>query len=198
MTPILFNADMKPLRLSSCVGKGGEGAVYALDGVSDQVVKFYTVADTRSREAKIKKMIADGLSKVTPLIAFPISLIRNKSGGFAGFTMMKVSGHQPLHELYAPGVRKAAFPRADYRFLVRTAANIARAVGSAHNTNCVIGDINHSGILISEQARVALIDADSFQIVDGCTRYACKVGTPEYTPPELQGQARAARGDKSK
>ena len=29
---------------------------------------------------------------------------------------------------------------------------IARAVGSAHNTNCVIGDINHSGILISEQA----------------------------------------------
>jgi DNA-binding helix-hairpin-helix protein with protein kinase domain len=188
MTPALFSADMKPLRLSSRVGKGGEGEVYALEGVNDQVVKFYTVTDTRSREAKIKKMIADDLSKVTPLIAFPISVIRNKGGAFAGFTMMKVSGHQPLHELYAPGVRKAAFPRADYRFLVRTAANIARAVGSAHNTNCIIGDINHSGFLISEQAKVALIDADSFQVMDGATRYACKVGTPEYTPPELQGQ----------
>ena len=189
MTPALFSNDMKPLRLSSRVGKGGEGEVYGLDGVSDQVVKFYTVPDTQSREAKIKKMIADGLAKVTPLIAFPISLIRNRAGAFAGFTMMKVSGHQPLHELYAPGVRKAAFPRADYRFLVRTAANIARAVGSAHNNKCVIGDINHSGFLISEQAKVALIDADSFQIVEGSTRYACTVGTPEYTPPELQGKS---------
>ena len=188
MTPALFSADMKPLRLAARVGKGGEGEVYALDGVSDQVVKFYTVADTRSREAKIKKMILDGLSKLTPLIAFPIALVRNKAGGFAGFTMMKVNGHQPLHELYSPGGRKAAFPRADYRFLVRTATNIARAVGSAHANNCVIGDINHSGILISDQAKVALIDADSFQITDGATRYACKVGTPEYTPPELQGQ----------
>lgn len=188
MTPNLFTADMKPLRLSSRVGKGGEGEVYALDGLNDQVVKFYTVQDTKSREAKILKMIADGLSKATPLIAFPIAIIRNKAGAFAGFTMMKIGGHQPLHELYAPGVRKTAFPRADYRFLVRAATNIARAVGSAHNNKCVIGDINHSGILISEHAKVALIDADSFQIVDGGTRYSCKVGTPEYTPPELQGK----------
>lgn len=187
MTPALFSADMKPLRVSSLIGRGGEGEVYALHGIQDQVVKLYTVADTQSREAKIEKMIADGLSKLTPLIAFPVAIIRNKAGAFVGFTMMKFSGHQPLHELYAPGARKISFPRADYRFLVRTAANVARAVASAHGNNCVIGDINHSGILISEQATAALIDADSFQIVDGGNRYCCKVGTPEYTPPELQG-----------
>ena len=188
MMPDLYTEDMKPLRLSTLIGKGGEGEVYLFEGRDDQVVKFYTVADLRSREAKIKKMIADGLAKTAPLIAFPTSLVRSKSGAFVGFTMAKVSGHQPLHELYAPGVRKASFPTADYRFLVRTAANIARAVGAAHNANCVIGDINHSGILISTRATVTLIDADSFQIFDGGTRHACKVGTPEYTPPELQKQ----------
>jgi DNA-binding helix-hairpin-helix protein with protein kinase domain len=51
----------------------------------------------------------------------------------------------------------------------------------------VIGDINHSGILISRKATVALIDADSFQVLDGNQRYLCRVGVPEYTPPELQG-----------
>jgi DNA-binding helix-hairpin-helix protein with protein kinase domain len=189
MTSELFTSDMKPIRLSTRIGKGAEGEVYALDGVSDQVVKLYTVADLQSREAKINKMIADKLAQTAPLIAFPIALVRNKSGKFAGFTMAKVSGHQPLHELYAPGVRKAAFPRADYRFLVRAAANIARAIGAAHNAECVIGDINHSGLLISTQATATLIDADSFQIIEGAIRHACKVGTPEYTPPELQGKS---------
>lgn len=188
MTAQLFTTDMKPVRLSSRIGKGGEGEVYAIDGVSDHVVKVYTVADLQSREAKIKKMIADGLAKSAPLIAFPISIVRDKAGKFAGFTMAKVTGHQPLHELYAPGVRKAAFPRADYKFLVRTAANIARAIGAAHAANCIIGDINHSGLLISRKATATLIDADSFQIIDGGTRHACKVGTPEYTPPELQNK----------
>ncbi len=188
MTPQVFSADMKPLRLGRRIGKGGEGEVYTLEGNSEQVVKFYTVAEKASREAKIRKMIEDGLANITPLIAFPIALVRDKTGAFAGFTMAKISGHYPLHELYAPGARKAAFPNADYRFLVRSATNIARAVGSAHHSRCVIGDINHSGILVSEDGRAALIDADSFQISDGPTRHDCRVGTPDYTPPELQGR----------
>jgi DNA-binding helix-hairpin-helix protein with protein kinase domain len=189
MKPTVFSADMIPLRLGCRIGKGAEGEVYAIDSPGDQVVKIYTVADTKSREAKVRKMIADGLAQATPLIAFPLALIRDQSGAFAGFTMRRVAGHQHLHELYAPGARKAAFPKADYRFLVRAATNVARAVGSAHNNRCVIGDINHSGILISDQAKAALIDADSFQIMDGAVRHACKVGTLEYTPPELQGRS---------
>jgi DNA-binding helix-hairpin-helix protein with protein kinase domain len=51
----------------------------------------------------------------------------------------------------------------------------------------VIGDVNHSGFLIGQDALVALIDADSFQFDDGTTRHLCRVGVPEYTPPELQG-----------
>lgn len=185
-TPI-FTADGRPLQLGSRIGKGGEGEVYTVAGSAETVVKLYTVADLRSREAKIRKMIADRLANSSAMIAFPVDLVCNAQGGFAGFTMRKVSEHQALHELYSPGARKVAFPKADYRFLVRAAANIARAVAAAHNAGCVIGDINHSGILVSDKAMAALIDADSFQITEGSVRYPCKVGVPEYTPPELQG-----------
>jgi DNA-binding helix-hairpin-helix protein with protein kinase domain len=188
MTPTIFGPDGKQLKVGPRIGKGGEGEVYAVEGVFDRAIKFYTVADKTLREAKVKKMISDDLSEKFKLIAFPITLLRNKAGHFVGFTMSKVNGSKALHELYSPGARKAAFPKADYRFLVRTATNIARAVGAAHAANCVIGDINHSGFLISEQAKATLIDADSFQIFDGQIRLPCIVGVPEYTPPELQGQ----------
>lgn len=70
---------------------------------------------------------------------------------------------------------------------MHAALNTARAVASVHKAGCVIGDINHSGVLISDEAKVALIDADSFQVTDGSRRHLCRVGVPEYTPPELQG-----------
>jgi DNA-binding helix-hairpin-helix protein with protein kinase domain len=46
--------------------------------------------------------------------------------------------------------------------------------------------------LISESATVALIDADSFQVTQGSERFGCRVGVPEYTPPELQGMSLAS------
>ena len=187
-TPTLFAEDGRPLPLDRRVGKGGEGEVYAVEGSTETLVKFYTLSDLDSREAKVKAMIARGLAKASPLIAFPVQVVKDKTGKFAGFTMKRVNEHQALHELYSPGARKAAFPRADYRFLVRSAANISRAVAAAHHSDCVIGDINHSGVLVSDKATAALIDADSFQVSDGATQHLCKVGVPEYTPPELQGQ----------
>jgi DNA-binding helix-hairpin-helix protein with protein kinase domain len=188
MTPIVFGADGNRVKLGARIGGGGEGDVYTVEGSSDRAVKIYTITDKSSREAKVRKMIAGGLHQKSKLIAFPIALLRDTSGRFAGFTMEKVTGHKALHDLYAPGARKAEFPSADYRFLVRASTNIARAVGMAHATGCVIGDINHSGILVSDRATATLIDADSFQFFDGTVRFPCLVGVPEYTPPELHGQ----------
>jgi DNA-binding helix-hairpin-helix protein with protein kinase domain len=179
--------DGKLFELGRRIGKGGEGEVYSLQNDTSLAVKIYTTTDKLSREAKIASMVQLSLSKKTTLVAFPISLARSKDGGFIGFVMKLVSDHKPLHELYSPGPRKIHFPQADYRFLVRTANNIAKAVASVHQAGCVIGDINHSSMLISPKAMVALIDADSFQITSSTERYLCKVGVPEYTPPELQG-----------
>ncbi|WP_171007640.1 topoisomerase DNA-binding C4 zinc finger domain-containing protein [Sphingomonas sp. 3P27F8] len=99
--------------------------------------------------------------------------------------MRQVAGHQPIHELITTASRREHFPKADYRFLVHVALNVARIVASAHAAGVVIGDINGSGFLVSQRGTVTLIDADSFQV--GAHR--CPVGMAEFTPPELQGVA---------
>lgn len=178
----------RPLRLERLIGKGGEGEVYSINGDPNHAVKIYTTADRLIRHEKVAAMVRSDLAKRSTLAAFPEAVVQFKDGSFAGFVMRLVEGHKPLHELYAPGPRKNHFPQADYRFLARSATNIARAFHSIHSTNCVVGDINHSGILISSKATATLIDADSFQFLDGQRRFLCRVGVPEYTPPELQGK----------
>ena len=182
---VVFGPGKQRLQLAGRIGKGGEGEVYAVADQPALAVKIYTTPDVASRMGKIAAMIEGGLSRQTSLVAFPLEIVTDRSGRFLGFTMNRVSEHKPLHELYAPGARKSEFPNADYRFLVRAAANVARAVAAVHQAGCVIGDINHSGILVSDSATVALIDADSFQVVSGTNKFLCRVGVPEYTPPEL-------------
>lgn len=116
----------------------------------DRAVKLYTVADGAAREPKISAMVKARLFERSSLVAFPQEIARQKNGDFAGFTMRLIGGHRPIHELYAPGSRKQKFPHADYRFLVRSAGNIARAVAQVHASGCVVGDINHSGTPKSE------------------------------------------------
>ncbi|MCM5570051.1 topoisomerase DNA-binding C4 zinc finger domain-containing protein [Burkholderiaceae bacterium FT117] len=189
MTAPQVIAAGKTVALGRLIGKGGEGEVYAITGDPNHAVKLYTTPDRLSRKDKVSAMVKSDLATRAPLAAFPVSVIQFKDGSFAGFVMRLMSGFRPVHELYAPGSRKQHFPQADYRFLARAATNIARAFASIHATNCVVGDINHSGILVSEKATAALIDADSFQFSDGSAQYLCRVGVPEYTPPELQGKA---------
>jgi DNA-binding helix-hairpin-helix protein with protein kinase domain len=189
MTSPTMYVDGESVRLGKRIGRGGEGEVFALENDLNRVLKIYTsTADVQQREAKITSIVNRKIGAQSSLVAFPLAIARRIDGKFAGFVMKRVDGHKPLFELYSPGARKKNFPRADFRFLVRTAANVSRAVASVHKTGCVIGDINHSGILVSDEAKVALIDADSFQIIDGAEKYLCRVGVPEYTPPELQGK----------
>lgn len=189
MTSSIVYVDGESVRLGKRIGRGGEGEVFALENDFNRVLKIYTsTADVQQREAKITTIVNRKIGHQSSLVAFPLAIARRNDGRFAGFVMKRVDGHKPLFELYSPGARKKHFPRADFRFLVRTAANVSRAVASVHKTGCVIGDINHSGILVSDDAKVALIDADSFQIIDGADKYLCRVGVPEYTPPELQGK----------
>lgn len=183
-----FFAGGTAVRLGRRIGKGGEGEVFLIEGQPGQALKLYSAHVAKDREAKINAMVRAGLASGAPAVAFPRGVAQAPDGSFAGFVMSLVSDHKPLHELYAPGPRKLHFPKADYRFLVRVAYNIMGVASAVHHSGCVIGDINHSGILISERATVAFIDADSFQFTDGRINYLCRVGVPEYTPPELIGR----------
>jgi DNA-binding helix-hairpin-helix protein with protein kinase domain len=110
----------------------------------------------------------------------------NKS--MAGFLMKNVVRFKDIHLLYNPKSRTREFsPKANWRFLVHTASNVARAFAAIHDCGHVIGDVNQSNVRVSpETAIVNLVDCDSFQISANGTVYPCEVGVPLYTPPELQ------------
>lgn len=171
------------------IGKGGEGEVFLAQNKSKTAIKIYNPKLASSRESKVVAMVERELWKQSNLIAFPKEIVRSKKGEFLGFTMNVVEDHRPVHEVYGVKSRKNHYPKADFRFLIRVAANTARAVGQVHQTPCVIGDLNHSGILVSDAATVALIDADSFQFQKNGKSYPCLVGVADFTPPELHGSS---------
>lgn len=174
--------------VAELIGKGGEGEVYTIKGRSGQAVKIYNAGLRAKREDKVRAMVGEGLAVKTDLVAYPGEVVTDNRGKFLGFVMRLVSGYRPLHELYSPKSRQRHYPNADYRYVVHTALNVARAVGKVHQTGCVIGDLNHSGVLVAQDATVALIDADSFQFRLNGKYYPCVVGVPDFTPPELQGK----------
>jgi DNA-binding helix-hairpin-helix protein with protein kinase domain len=182
----------KAYKLGKLVGKGGEGEVFLVENLPDRAVKIYKENLRGSREPKVRAMIDGGLAGITDLVAFPSELTTDPSGSFRGFAMRLVKAFWPMHQLYGPKSRKVQYPKADYRHLVHAALNVARAVGKVHETGCVIGDFNHSGVLVSQDFTVALIDADSFQFTANGRSYPCVVGVPDFTAPELQGHSLSA------
>ena len=98
--------------------------------------------------------------------------------------MPRVVGLQLVHELYNPKSRRHAFARGDWRFLVRAAANTARAFTVVHDANCVIGDVNHGGILVADDATVRLIDCDSFQVIVGTRQRGTLLGKSAGRRPQ--------------
>jgi DNA-binding helix-hairpin-helix protein with protein kinase domain len=178
----------RPILLGRELGRGGEGIVYELEGDLTVAAKIYHQDKLAERRQKIEAIVAAEWHKITSCVAFPIDALIGPTGQFLGFTMARIARNKPIHDLYSPTSRKTSFPKANFPFLIRTSVNIARAVASVHSTGCVIGDINHSGILISDNALATLIDCDSFQVSVAGKTFLCKVGVPDFTPPELQGK----------
>jgi DNA-binding helix-hairpin-helix protein with protein kinase domain len=188
MSSTNYYIDRSPVTLAQKLGQGGEGVVFSIQGSDELAVKLYHSGAREERRQKIESMVSQRLADQSSLVSFPYKLVTDRSGEFHGFAMRKFAGAKPLHELYAPGSRKDAFPDASFQFLVHASINIAKAFASIHASGCIIGDVNHSGILVSNRAIASIIDADSFQFSSGKKKYFCSVGVPEYTPPELQGK----------
>jgi sugar lactone lactonase YvrE len=175
---------------------GGEGAIYEVPHYPNLVAKVYHAQRrTPERIAKLQIMVAHPPVNPTehlnhPSIAWPTELLRDTATNqLVGFVMPRVRQMLPLSEVYNPRARRRQLPLFNYRYLVRTARNLCAAVQAVHQAGYVIGDLNESNVLVSDQALVTLVDADSFQVRDPKTGvvYRSLVGKPEYTPPELQG-----------
>jgi DNA-binding helix-hairpin-helix protein with protein kinase domain len=177
---VVLSSDGRRLTLGPLLGKGGEGAVHDIAEAPDLAAKTYNKGKGKERQNKIQSMVMSRLHVSSEYVAFPIDTLKSPGGEFLGFTMKKVNGFKSVHDLYGPASRKAEFPSADSKFLLRAAINLASAVGSIHAAGCVIGDINHSGILVSNKALVTLIDSDSFQYRSPSMLYRC---LPKGTSP---------------
>jgi DNA-binding helix-hairpin-helix protein with protein kinase domain len=174
---------------ASKIASGGEGTVFRLQGTDDYCVKLYhsTSAPNPHRQDKLKAL-RNRSNDLKSYAALPISLgysdrTRTK---FLGI-FMPFSRGSDIYELYNPQGRSEHFKSTKFDFIVRAAINLAAAFEAIQARGIVIGDINEQNIKVNHDATVTIIDCDSFQIHDGSKHYACNVGTPLWTPPELQG-----------
>lgn len=175
------------IHLGKKIGSGGEGDVYEiLPAHSNVVAKIYHKPLDEQKQEKLLLMARGCNDELKSISAWPTDVLHAKEGGpVVGFLMPKISDYEPVHKVYGPTHRKEHFPHADWRFLVRTAKNLAAAFFVIHKFGYVVGDVNEGNILVNDEACVRLIDCDSFQVRAGDRLYYCEVGVAQFTPPEI-------------
>lgn len=175
------------------LGRGGEASLYTVPGRSDLAAKIYH-NPTEEHAEKLAAMLA--APPVAPpqsgqhvTLAWPMNRLLEPSGEgrVIGYLMPRIDNAHLIWEIYNPGVRREICPQFHYGSLLRIAYNLAAVVRTVHECGYVAGDLNESNVLVTAQGQVTLIDVDSFQAPGRDRLYRCRVGRPEYTPPELQG-----------
>jgi serine/threonine protein kinase len=184
------------LDLGGEIGGGGEATIYEVLDHEDWLAKIYKPSPRPDYDRKLAWMQSNPPDDPTRAqghtsIAWPQDLLYNGRGQFLGYLMDHIHGAVPLLEVFNPRRRARTLPAFDWRYLHRTARNLAVALDALHSCGYVVGDLNESNVMVTPSAMVTLIDADSFQAqVQTEARlltFYCPVGKPEYTPPELQG-----------
>ncbi|MBD2665793.1 TPR repeat-containing protein [Richelia sinica FACHB-800] len=189
-------AQPELLNLSASLGRGGEACIYALATDENLVAKIYH-QPTNTHIQKLLAMLANPPENPTAnlghiSIAWPQELLKAADGSDSviGFLMPRIRGMRPIMDFYHPATRRQHCPLFSYKYLLRTARNLATAFAALHASQYYIGDVNESNILVSDTALITLVDTDSFQVFDpeNDVVYRCPVGKPEFTPPELQNR----------
>ncbi len=183
----LYTSKGMPVDIGRELGKGGEGSVFEVPSLSDQVAKLYHKAPDSNKQAKLSFMASTADAQLLNYVAWPQDTLHPSRGGpVIGFLMPKVSGKDPIHMVYSPAHRRQDYPKAAWDFLLFVARNIAASFETIHGHGHVIGDVNQNSFMVGHDSKVVLIDSDSFQVNARGTMHLCEVGVSHFTPPELQ------------
>lgn len=186
---VLLDSLSRPVPLGAEFGRGGEGSVYEVVGEPALLAKIYHKPLLEEQAAKYQAMTACWSSALESIAAWPRAVLFNPSTRKpCGILMSKMVGARPLHELYGTTNRRRHFPEVGWHHLVLAARNTAAAFQTLHAANIVVGDVNQGNLLVDKNMTVRMIDCDSFQLTAGNRTFNCPVGTPHFTPPELQSQ----------
>jgi DNA-binding helix-hairpin-helix protein with protein kinase domain len=192
----------QPLQIGNPLGSGGEGDVFEVTSPRGTVLKKYRpeiLAKNPTAERKVRAMVASppaGWCEARTgfvALAWPSQIVL-ENGRFVGFLMpaVDIRSTVELHRVANPSDRRTATQPTmwlrgfGWNYLIRTAANLAQVTQALHGCDAVVGDFNEKNIRVTSQARVTLIDCDSMQVTGpGGEPFFCRVGRPEFTPPEL-------------
>jgi DNA-binding helix-hairpin-helix protein with protein kinase domain len=194
---VRLQSDARPLILLKKLAGGGEGFICGIKGNDQFVAKIYTKpVPVAKLNAMLSNPPSDPMaSENHTSIAWPLDLIIDLSGKPIGFLMPKAGSKikknenlYTLNKLLLPIERKKELPDFSFKDICIVAYNFCHAVQALHAKGYVIGDINESNALITEDAYVCIIDTDSMQVKSEDKLFRCTVGKAEYTPRELQGK----------
>jgi DNA-binding helix-hairpin-helix protein with protein kinase domain len=187
MARTFYTSCGTPIEVGLELGKGGEGSVFDLPVMHNQVAKIYHKTPDAKKQAKLSYMATTGDAQLLNYVAWPQETLHSNRGGpVIGFLMPKVSKKHPIHMIYSPAHRRQDYPKAAWDFLLFVARNIAASFETVHVHGHVIGDVNQNSFMVGRDSKVVLIDSDSFQINARGTIHWCDVGVSHFTPPELQ------------
>jgi DNA-binding helix-hairpin-helix protein with protein kinase domain len=177
------------IELGRRIAGGGEGEIFLVNDKPCIVAKIYHTAHrTEARRKKLLHLLEKEISvekSIAMNIAFPLSILKDQAGNFAGYIMPKIDGYALRLALFSKSRVKRYYPELDRVQLVEFAIGFAKQVRYLHRFDILIGDINPLNLLVDRKnpSRCWLIDTDSFQVGE----FPCPVGTDLFTPPRLQG-----------
>ncbi len=181
-----FDSQNNSHILTEQIGIGGEGTVFVCPDDANLVAKIYHEPIDDQKAEKLVWMAANKNEQLLKVAAWIVDVLRDAPDGkIVGFLMPNVKAKE-IHELYSLKSRRIYFPHATWKFLLHTAANLARAFYNLHKHQHIMGDINHGNCVVLADGTVKLIDCDSYSISRGDFRYPCEVGVATHLAPELQ------------
>jgi hypothetical protein len=186
------------ISLGEEIGRGGEGAVFAVADDPRLCAKIFHPDRAGERADKLLAMVESRPSVPRHAVAWPVELLYGDGGAFAGYLMPAVRGVAELHRYLVPDERAQLAGWLTLRDLHRLGASLAEILAGVHRAGHCVGDLKPQNVLVAPlEGRVTLVDADSFHVVDHRSHriHTCTVVTPEYTAPELHrgGLSRAPR-----
>ncbi|MEW2162580.1 hypothetical protein AB0912_06220 [Streptomyces sp. NPDC007084] len=206
MTGRTVHLGGKPAVLAELPLKGGgQAAVFPVVGDDTTVVKLYREPPGPEQERRLTRMLTMSPLAARPTdasqppeLAWPTALARGPQGEFLGYAMHRFGepGHVQLIGLFTRAQRLKLFAdRADWRFLLGVAWNLAFMTARMHYDNLVIGDFSSSNVVVDANGFVTFLDCDSIAFNDPVTGelFPCLMHTTDYSSPERQAGGPATR-----
>ncbi|MBK6090298.1 ribosomal protein L7/L12, partial [Ruminococcus difficilis] len=122
----------KQYQLSSKLGSGGEGGIFAVSGDSSKVAKIYhSDRVSKELEEKLRYMVnKPPRTEVLSQVAWPMDVLYDGSNKFIGFVMPKLTIDADLGEIYVYPPKGAAVMPYNYKLII--AMNICSVIHAVH------------------------------------------------------------------